>query len=548
MDLFNNVFYEIATILVIATIMGGVALRLRQPLIMAFIAVGVLVGPAGLGLVVSNQQVELLASLGIALLLFVVGLKLDPQEIQEVGLVAITTGLGQIFLTGLIGYILASLFGFNVIESFYIGIALTFSSTIIIVKLLSDKKEIDALHGRIAVGVLIIQDIVVILVMIALSIFNGETDNIFLDLWLLFFKGSGFLIIIGLLTKYVLGFLLHQLAYSTELLLIFAIAWAISLASLGDVLGFSQEVGAFIAGVSIASTSYRTIIGARLVSLRDFLLLFFFINLGIHIDIANLGSEIIPAVVLSIFVLVGKPLMVIILMLLMGYRKYTCILASTSLCQISEFSLILVAFGVSNGQISEDSIGLITLVALITMGISTYVIIYSHSLYKWLSPKIAWLERYIHSSHKTLEDLAVDDIPPVDIIVLGLGRYGGSLIEYLSDEEVKVLGIDFNPEVVKFWRKKGVLAFYGDAEDPELIASLPKREVQWIISTLPQKYIGLTLLHTLKDEHFSGKIALTSHSELETISLNQAGADLVLLPFQDAAKQASVSLVETLKN
>ncbi|NET51980.1 MAG: sodium:proton exchanger, partial [Merismopedia sp. SIO2A8] len=301
---FSNVFYEIALIMAIATVVGGLALRLRQPLIMAFIVVGIVVGPAGINLVESSEQVELFAELGIALLLFVVGLKLDPHEIQAVGPVAITTGIGQIIITGGLGYLIALALGLNVTSAFYIGIALTFSSTIITVKLFSDQREIDALHGRIALGVLIVQDIVVVLVMIALSAFTGNHQQGFGEaLLMVLFKGSCFLICVVLITRYLLPNLLHTLARSTELLLIFAISWAVALASVGDALGFSQEVGAFVAGVALASTPYRTDLGARLVSLRDFLLLFFFINLGVHIDITHFASQLFPALVLSMFVL-----------------------------------------------------------------------------------------------------------------------------------------------------------------------------------------------------------------------------------------------------
>ncbi|MEA5532613.1 cation:proton antiporter family protein [Crocosphaera sp. XPORK-15E] len=541
---FSNVFSEIACILAIATVVGALALWLRQPLIMAFIIVGILIGPAGLGLVSANEEVELLAELGIALLLFVVGLKLDPHEIQAVGPVAIIAGMGQILLTGGLGYLLAILLGFTGISAFYIGLTLTFSSTIIVVKLLSDKREIDALHGRIALGVLIVQDLVVVVAMILLTAFS-ETSNQSLgqEIITVFLKGSFFLLCIALLTRYVLPKLLHTLAYSTELLLIFSIAWAISLAAIGDSLGFSKEVGAFMAGVALASTSYRATLGARLVSLRDFLLLFFFINLGIHINVEHLGTEVFSAIILSLFVLLGKPLMLMVLVSRMGYRKYTSMITSLSLGQISEFSLIIATLGVSLGHINDNILGLITLVGLITMGVSTYMIIDSHTIYEWFSPILSHLERLIPHSQQKLGDLEAVDFPPVDIILFGLGRYGGSLIKDLQGEGLKVLGVDFDPELVRVWRSKGILAFYGDAEDPEFAATLPLNEAKWVISTLPGERIGLTLLHTLQHRKFAGKIALTSHTKREMEILDDKGADLVLLPFRDAAKEAARTLV-----
>ena len=546
MSVLNNVFTEIAVLMAIASILGGLAIWLRQPLIMAFIAVGIVAGPAGLGWIASNEQVELLAELGIALLLFVVGLKLDPHEIRAVGPVAIITGLGQMLLTAGLGYMMATFLGFTVIASFYIAVSLAFSSTIIIIKLLSDQREIDALHGRIALGILITQDIMVILVMIALSSFGGDNiEGSFLQaIVIMLLKGGTFLFLIAMATRYLLPRLLNNFAQSTELLLLFAITWAIVLASISDALDFSKEVGAFIAGVTLAYTPYRPILGARLISLRDFLLLFFFINLGVHIDIADFSSEIIPALVFSVFVLLGKPIMVMILMGRMGYRKYTTTITSLSLGQISEFSLILATLGVSLGHINDRVLELITLIGLITMGVSCYMIIYARKIYSYLSPYLDIFQRKVKHPEETIGDGAKARLSEIDVILLGLGRYGGSMIRYLQEQEMVVVGVDFDPEIVKFWQKRGVITFYGDAENPEFTGMLPLDKTQWIVSTIPGQDLGLSLIHALKKHNFQGKIALTTHCKREMNILEEAGADLILLPFRDAAKEAAETLAE----
>lgn len=546
MQPFSDVFYEIAALLAIATTIGALALWLRQPLIMAFIAVGIIVGPAGFNLVAANEQVELFAELGIALLLFVVGLKLDPHEIRSVGPVAIVTGVGQIALTGGLSYPIALALGLDRVAAFYVAIALTFSSTIIIVKLLSDKKEIDALHGRIAVGILIIQDIVVILVMIGLTAFNGDNQNTSLGqaLLIVLAQGSTFLLLVGLVARYLLPQLLNCFARSVELLLLFAITWAVALASIGDALGFSKEVGSFLAGVTLASTHYRAILGSRLVSLRDFLLLFFFINLGIHVDVAHLGSQLVPALVFSALVLIGKPLIMMVLVGAMGYRKYTSAITSFSLSQISEFSLILASLGVSLGHIEEEVMGLITLVGLIAMGLSTYAILYSHVLYNWLSPWLNPFERKMLHPEETLGGMAKVNPSQVDVILFGLGRYGGSILQDLDRHGLVVLGVDFDPEIVKLWRSRGILTFYGDAEDPEFAAVLPLNIARWVVSTIPGEHIGLTLLNALKHNNFSGRVALTSHTLRDMNILQQAGADVVLLPFRDAASEAARTIAQ----
>lgn len=269
MELLKDPFYETAFVLLISSGVGVLALRLRQPLIVAFITVGILMGPSVLGWIVPSKQIELFAELGITILLFVVGLKLDLHLIQSMGSVAIATGLGQVVFTSIVGFLISLLLGYAPLTAIYIAVALTFSSTIIIVKLLSDKREIDSLHGRIALGFLIVQDLVVVLVMIVLSAFGGKEDvSLGMTLLQILLKG-GLLLGVGGMMAFVLPKLLRYLARSQELLLVFAIAWSVALAALSKTLGFSNEVGAFLAGISLASTSYREAIGARLVSLRD---------------------------------------------------------------------------------------------------------------------------------------------------------------------------------------------------------------------------------------------------------------------------------------
>jgi Kef-type K+ transport system membrane component KefB len=543
MIVFSNVFSEIAALLAIATLVGSLAVWLRQPLIVAFIAVGILIGPAGLGLMshTSSEEVELFAELGIALLLFVVGLKLDLHEIRSVGPVALVTAFGKIFIIGGLGYLIALILGLSSVAAFYIGISLTFSSTIIVVKLLSDNKEIDALHSRIAVGVLIVEDIMVVLVMIGLTVFsqNAQTESFQGVVLTVLFKGSTFLLLVALGTRYLLPRILARLAQSTELLVLFAITWAIALAALSDLLGFSQEIGAFLAGVALATTPYRSILGARLVNLRDFLLLFFFINLGLHVDVTHFSSQFVPGLIFCGFVLVVKPLLVMTLVGTMGYRKYTCALTSFYLSQISEFSLILGYLGIELGHISGEVMGLMTFIGLVTMGVSSYMILNAHALYQVFAPWLGIFERPIPYREKRLNGFSQTNLEDIDIIVLGLGRYGGSLLQNLHHYQLNVFGVDFDPELVKLWRQRGMLAYYGDAEDPEFVATLPINQAHWVVSTIPNEHLGLMLLHTLQDHQFKGQVALTSHTLREKGILEGAGADLVLFPFRDASEEAA---------
>ena len=539
MPFFEHIFTEVAAVLAVASVVGAICLWLRQPLISAFILVGVLVGPVGLDWVHAHDQVELFAELGVSVLLFVVGLKLDPTLIRTVGMVSVVTGIGQMILTAALGYGLALAFGLQSFAAFYVAAALTFSSTIIIVKLLSDKREIDALHGRIALGILIVQDIVVVLLMLVVGAYGIEIPdvNFALELLGVLAKGTGFLVLVGLVTRFVLPLQLNSLARSSELIVLFAIAWAIGLASLGVVLGFSQEVGALVAGISLAATPYRASLAARLVTLRDFLLLFFFIDLGVHIDVAHLATAVVPAIVLSLFVLIGKPLMVMALMGTLGYVRQTSTMTGLTLGQISEFSFILAALGLSMGHIGEETVGLITLIGLITIGLSTYMILYAYRVAGWLSPVLGVFERKAHHPEEDLGDSST--YRQVDVVIFGLGRYGRNIARELRDRGFRVLGVDFDPEVVRFWHLQGLPTLYGDAEDPELFHSIPLSHAKWVINTIRGQDQCLVLLHTLKQHNFKGRIALTAHTVNDKEALMNVGADLVLLPFRDAAREAA---------
>ncbi|OGT83784.1 MAG: sodium:proton exchanger [Gammaproteobacteria bacterium RIFCSPLOWO2_12_FULL_47_76] len=535
----SNVYYEFTALLLISALVGAIAVRLRQPLIVAFIFVGILVGPAALGLVRSHDEIALLAQIGVTVLLFVVGLKLDLHLIRHIGPVALATGLGQIGFTIVFGYLIGLGFGMDHTKAIYIAIALAFSSTIIIVKLLSDKREIDSLHGRIAMGILIVQDIAVVIAMMTVGSLHGEMDTgIGFTFLTIIGRLAAAAIFVAVFMRLVFPYLLGSLARSQELLLLFGIAWGTALASAGELLGFSKEVGAFLAGFSLASTPYREAISARLTSLRDFLLLFFFIDLGSRIDLSTLGAEVYTAVVFSLFVLIGKPLIVMAIMAYLGYRKRTGFMTGLTLAQISEFSIIFMAMSISLGHIEQETLGLVTLVGLVTITLSTYMILYSQPLYEWLVPWLSvfersdpFRERAVEKGRRTGEE--------AEFIIFGVGRYGGRLVLRLQERGLAVLGVDFDPENVRAMRRKGIPMRFGDAEDLDFPESLPLENVRWVISTLPHPDVNLTLMRALANQDYTGKVAVTAHNEPEGKMLEKAGAHHVLYPFMDAAEFAA---------
>lgn len=536
-------FVEIAAILGLATLTGMIGQKLRQPLIIMFLATGILAGPSLLGIIDSYEQIELLAHIGIALLLFIVGLKLDLNLIRTTGPVALATGLGQIVFTSIIGFVIAIAMDMSYLSAAYVSIALTFSSTIIIVKLLSDKKEIDSLHGQIALGFLIVQDIAAILALVALTTLGssatGDTPG-YLSFLMIGAKGVGLLGAVALLMKYVIPYLTQRLAHSLELLTLFAIAWAVLLGAGSELLGFSKEVGAFLAGVSLASTDFRDSIGARLTGLRDFLLLFFFIDLGARLDWSMVGSQLGASLVFSLFVLVGNPLIVLVIMGIMGYRRRTAFLAGLTVAQISEFSLIVAALGLSIGHITDETMGLITLVGVVTIFLSTYMILYSYPLYRILSSPLKIFERRNPYREAEIDTFAATGA--VDVILVGLGNYGSGLMEHLLRRNNAIVGIDFDPGALDKWRKKGVPVLYGDMADPEMHEQLPLKKARWVISTVRSKDINLALIHNLRKNNYTGKVALTATSSQEAAEFEKAGANLVFRPFKDATELAADAL------
>ncbi len=549
-------FYELTALIALAAVAGFIGLLLRQPMIVSFIAVGVLAGPSALGIVQSHEHIELLAELGIAVLLFLVGLKLDLKLIRTLGPVALATGLGQVTFTSVIGFLIGLVLGLDTTTSLYVAVALTFSSTIIIVKLLSDKREVDSLHGRIAIGFLIVQDLVVVLAMMTLSAFgvgaqDGMEDSALIHIATVMLYGLLMLGFVLLFIRYLATPLVSRIAHSQELLITFAIGWAALLAAIGSQLGFSKELGGLLAGISLASTPFREAIVARLSSLRDFLLLFFFIALGSQLDLGLLGAQIAPALVFSLFVLIGNPLIVMVIMGFMGYRKRTGFLAGLTVAQISEFSLIFMAMGLTLGHVSAESLGLVTLVGLITISLSVYMITYSHSLYAKLEPLLNIFERMKPFREEKLEQQQTSK-GNYDVILFGLGRYGKAIAHYLQQEGFNLLAVDFNPDEVRRWRDMGHAAMYGDACDPAFVGGLPLKGVKWVVSAMPQHDVGVThedprlsLIEGLKQQHYQGGIAISTQQLHDQEVLKEKGVNLILFPFYDAAEQAVARMRES---
>jgi Kef-type K+ transport system membrane component KefB len=499
-------FVSVALILALAVAAGAIAKLLRQPVVVSFIIVGILAGPTAFNLVEGAEEIRLFAKFGIAILLFLVGLKLDFHMIRSTGKVALVAGLSQVAFTAAVGFGIAMLFGFEATTAFYIAVALTFSSTIIIIKLIGDKRELDTLYGRIAVGILIVQDILVVAAMVVIvTIGNPGEGSVVTDLVVTLASSAVFLGVVAFASKFVLEKVLDWISKSPELTLLFGVAWAIVLAAISILIGLSMEIGAFVAGVSLASTAYRESLGARMVSLRDVMLLFFFIELGASLTFADALGQLWPAIVLSVFVLVGKPLIVFAIMGWMGYRSITSFRTGVALAQISEFSLILIALGYSLGQVDSAVLSLVTLVAVFTITVSSYLILYTDKLFPLMQGFMHLFERGKAS--------AVDEESQslsFDAIVIGSGRFGTEVISGLISSGSSVLAVDLDPDALARARELGAETLFGDVGDPDFAKMLPIHQTGTLICTAPDRSTNTLLLESLKSLDYGGELYLTA--------------------------------------
>jgi Kef-type K+ transport system membrane component KefB/Trk K+ transport system NAD-binding subunit len=495
---------------------------LKQPLIIGYILSGIIVGPFFLNILKENEVIFTFSEIGIAFLLFIVGLHLSPKVIKEVGKISLITGVGQVIFTSIIGYFIGIWFGFSKITALYVAVALTFSSTIIIMKLLSDKDSLDKLYGKISIGFLLVQDLIAIILLIVISsLSNGMNTTSLISSILL--KGLLIFVFIIPISYYVLPKLGPFFAKSQEFLFVFAIAWGLGLASLFLYAGFSIEVGALIAGVMLSMSPYSYEISSRLKSLRDFFIISFFILLGSQMVFGEISSFIVPAIIFSLFILIGNPIIVMILMGVFGYSKNTGFMAGLTVAQISEFSLILIALGVKVGHLSKDILSFVTIIGLITIAGSTYMIMYSDKIYLYLSRYLTIFER------KKIKERTIKT-KEYDYILFGENRIGFSIMKSFMNLKKRYLVVDFNPERVKKLCSKKINCIYGDISNTEFLDDIRFDKAKLVVSTVPEIEINLMLLYKIREKDKGTIIITTARQISDAFELYKAGADYVILP------------------
>tara|TARA_B100000315_G_scaffold179845_1_gene168660 strand:- start:22364 stop:24079 length:1716 start_codon:yes stop_codon:yes gene_type:complete len=520
-----SIFIELSIVILIAVVVAGIVRLLRQPLIIGYILTGIIVSPYFLNIVKSTDAIATFAQIGIVLLLFMVGLNLNPKIIKDVGKVSLVTGVGQVIFTSLVGFFIGQLLGFSTIVSIYIAIALTFSSTIIIMKLLSDKGDLETRYGRIAIGFLIIQDLIVIVILMVISSIPAGINFTTLALETVL-KGVGVLLLLFLISVYIFPQLTKAIAKSQEFLLLFSIGWCFAIASLFYYLNFSIEAGALLAGITLSLSPYHYEIGSKMKPLRDFFIILFFILLGSQMIFTNISQYIIPIIIFSIFILIGNPLIVMVLMGLLGYTKRNSFLAGLTVAQISEFSLILVALGVKVGHLTTDILSLVTIIGLITIAGSTYLILYANKIYPYLSKYLGIFER----KGKKVDEHRYQKDGIYDIILFGYDRIGYDILESFKKIKKKFLVIDYNPETITKLAKEGFDCKYGDADDSELLNELNFSKIKMVVSTVHNLDTNLLLINKIRESNKKAIITVVSHQIDEAMKLYDAGATYVLMP------------------
>ena len=537
----SNLFFNIGLVLVVATIVGYLARLIRQPLIPAYILAGVLIGPFGLGLIKESEIIIALSEIGIAFLLFIVGLEIDLKKLKEVGLVSTVGGAIQVASVFIVGFFIARGLGFVSIEAIYLGFVLAFSSTMIVIKLLSDKSEMNTLHGKIILGILLMQDIIVIFVLVLLQSFGNF--ELGLIAWA-FLKGAILLAFAVLLSQFVLPFIFRVSARSQELLFLSSISVCFVFSLVAFSFGFSIVIGAFLAGLALASLPYHFDIAGKIIPLRDFFATLFFVSLGMELVFDSFNGLLWPLIIFLGIIVLFKPLIFMIITSVFGYKKRTAFFTSISLAQISEFSLVLVALGLSLGHVSNQIFTLTVLLAIITIALTSYFIKYDTWFYKLASGKLNLFEKL------ALRDSELEHLPyheRKDTVLFGAHRMGKIFIETFKDANSNFVVVDFDPQIIRNLIGRKIPCVYGDVANHEVLKRLNLNSVKMVVSTIPNDDDNVFLIKYIKKINPNVIIIVTSSHAGSALHLYDIGADYVIVPHLLSGEIMSHSLIELIE-
>jgi CPA2 family monovalent cation:H+ antiporter-2 len=525
------ILFDIGLIIFVSAMLAYVSRFLRQPIILAYVAAGVIIGPFGFGLITNVEEINLLAELGIVFLLFSVGLEIDFRKFKNVGIAALSGGVMQILVTFLMGFSVAMLFGLGNIIGIYLGLLLAFSSTMIVTKILVDKDELNTLHGRMMLGILLLQDIVAIVVLPILSNISNLVSIEFVGSIVL--KGIGLFAIAILLNKFFFPRVLDYAAQRHEIFFLTAIANCFFFIGASYVLGFSIAIGGFIAGLSMANFPYNIEIAGETHALRDFFSIIFFSTLGMQLNVWIIQSSFVLFFSLLLLTLIAKPIIFAFLYLFMGYGGRTSNNIGLGLGQASEFMFIIAAEEFMLGNISSDFYSLLISIVVVSIIITPYWIRGRNTVYRFFS-KIRIPHPHIrHLIHpRSIYEL---ENPPErelknHIIIFGAHRMGQRVAEYLQHRGEKFIVIERDPEIVRNLGRKGIYCIYGDAENDEILKKSSLDKAKLLILTIPFADTASFVVRKAKRFDEKIKILARAHSEIDAERLYKAGADVVIIP------------------
>lgn len=518
------IFLQFAIVLIIALAISFLARIFKQPAILGYILAGIIISPFILKLGVPVDTVQVFTEFGIAFLLFTVGLHLNPKVIKEIGFSSLGVGVLQVVLTTILGVSVSLLLGFNLVTSLFLGIGIAFSSTIVVMKLLSDQGKIDSLDGKMSTGILIVQDLIAIIILIALSTLSKGKNLGEIALTQTLY-GVIALVLVGLIGFFVVPKIARSAAKSQELLFLFSICWCFAIAALFSYLGFSLEIGALLAGIILSTSEFSIEISSKVKPLRDFFLIIFFIILGLNMQVSSISAILLPAIILSLVVILLKPIIVMILMRSFHYTKRTNFLTGITLAQVSEFSLIILALGISKGYATTETLSMLTLTTVITIAISTYGIIYGERIYQRISPALSIFETK-RAARERKEKLKKD----YEAILFGYNRIGFGILTSLQKIKKNYLVVDFNPETISALEKLKIPCIYGDISDTDMLEEIPIKRAKLIVSTVPEFEANYLLIEEIRKVNKNAIIIVRAHQISEALDLYKKGADYVLTP------------------
>jgi CPA2 family monovalent cation:H+ antiporter-2 len=519
--------FDIGIIIVFSAILAYMARFLRQPIIIAYVLAGLIVGPAGLGLITNTEEITLLSELGIIFLLFSVGLEIDFRRLSHVGFATLVGGTVQVMLTFFIGFFIGMLFGLAPALSVYIGLLLAFSSTMIVAKILADKNELSTLHGRIMLGILLLQDIIAV---VALPLLGNMEAIVSLDFVLsILFRGLGLFVIAILLNKFFFPKILDYAAKKHEILFLTAVASCFFFIGASYFLGFSIAIGGFIAGISMANFPYNVEIEGEVHSLRDFFSILFFSSLGMQLNFWAISSYLPLFITLLLLLIVLKPVILTLTYLMLGYGGRTSGYVGLGMGQASEFMFIIAAEMLLLGSITREFYSLLLGLVVISIIITPYFMMTRKNFYHFFS-RLKLPRRIVHS--KSISELENPPEKALDnhIIIFGAHRMGEKVVKYLTESGEKLVVVERDPEIVKDLSRRGIFVRYGDAENEDMLQKIFINRAKLLILTIPSAELSSFVIARARKYNPKLRIFARAHSELDAERLYKAGADIVIMP------------------